>query len=140
MPKINLRDIYPHIQQDTYLEVSNEIDAFFAEDKKANTAYDRKLHYHHAQYSLNCEDGIEHSAIFVALSPEEIYQRKLTNEQLTKAMASLPYKQASRIYAHYFMGLSKAVIAQREGVSEGAVRSSIHRGLYLLEKYFKNNF
>ncbi len=140
MPKINLRDIYPHIQQDTYLEVSNEIEAVFMEDKKSAIAYNRKLYYHNAQYSLDSDESVEHFATFLSLSPEEIYQRNLTNEQLTKAMASLPYKQASRIYAHFFMGLSKAVIAQREGVSKSQVSRTILKGLSNLEKYFKNFF
>lgn len=140
MPKINLKDIYPHIHQDTYIEISDEVEAIFAEEQKMESAYKSKLYYHHAQYSLDCNDGIEHCATFISLSPEEIYERKLTNEQMYEALATLPCKQATRIYAHYFMGLSKTAIANREGVSEKSVRVSIQRGLCSLEKYLKNNF
>ncbi|TCO68694.1 RNA polymerase sigma factor [Marinisporobacter balticus] len=50
---------------------------------------------------------------------------KLTSQQLHAAIASLPDKQAKRIYAHYFMGMSKTAIAKAEGVSEKAVRIGI---------------
>ena len=53
------------------------------------------------------------------LAAIEIYERKLTSEQLHATIASLPDKQAKRIYAHYFMGMSKTAIARAESVSEG---------------------
>ncbi len=45
-----------------------------------------------------------------------------TSQQLHAAIASLPDKQAKRIYAHYFMSKSKTAIAKEESVSEKAVR------------------
>ncbi|WP_330548355.1 sigma factor-like helix-turn-helix DNA-binding protein [Aminipila luticellarii] len=78
--------------------------------------------------------------MFVSLSPDEIYERKLTSQQLHAAIASLPEKQAKRIYAHYFMGMSKTAIAKSEGVSEKAVRIGIKRGLHTIEKYLKSFF
>lgn len=38
--------------------------------------------------------------------PCEIYERKVTVEQLHAAIAALPDKQAKRIYAYYFLGRS----------------------------------
>ncbi|WP_331654261.1 sigma factor-like helix-turn-helix DNA-binding protein [Anaerotignum sp. MB30-C6] len=78
--------------------------------------------------------------MFISLSPDEIYERKLTSQQLHSAIASLPDKQAKRIYAHYFMGMSKTAIAEAEGVSEKAVRIGIERGLHTIEKKLKSFF
>lgn len=75
--------------------------------------------------------------MFVSLSPDEIYERKLTSEQLHAAIASLPNKQAKRIYAHYFMGMSKTAIAKAEGVSKVTVGESINRALKAIEQYLK---
>ncbi|HBF6357361.1 TPA: sigma-70 family RNA polymerase sigma factor [Clostridioides difficile] len=98
-----------------------------------------RIRYHKAYYSLDRGDGIEHSALFVSLSPDEIYERKLTTEQLHTAIATLPDKQAKRIYAHYFFGMSKTAIAKAEGTSASSVKDAIRRGLCSLEKYLKNN-
>lgn len=68
------------------------------------TMCQNKIRYHKAYYSLDRGDGIEHSVLFVSLSPDEIYERKLTSEQLHAAIATLPDKQAKRIYAHYLTG------------------------------------
>ena len=90
-----------------------------------------------ATYSLDREDGIERDILFVSLSPDELYERKLTQEQLHAAIASLPDKQAKRIYAHFFLGMSKTAIARAEGVSKVSVAESIKRGLCSIEKFLK---
>ena len=64
----------------------------------------------------------------------ELYERKITNQQLFAALASIPDKQAMRIYSHFFQGMSKSAIAEAEGISRMAVCSSIMRGLLALEK------
>ena len=46
---------------------------------------------------LGPKPGIEHSALFVALSPCELYERKVTMQELHAAIASLPDKQAKRV-------------------------------------------
>ena len=70
-----------------------------------------------------------------ALSPYEIYERKATYEQLHAAISSLPDKQAKRIYARYFLGMSNAAIARAEKIGESAVRDAIERGLQNIEKF-----
>lgn len=137
MKIINLKNYYPHYTKDTFLEVSDELVAILDSFSKAEVAYERKKYRYNAHYSLDRGDGIEHDILFVSHSPDEIYERKLTNEQLYAAIASLPDKQTKRIYAHYFMGMSKTDIAKAEGVSEKAIRISIKRGLHSVEKYLK---
>ncbi|AOY74674.1 sigma factor-like helix-turn-helix DNA-binding protein [Clostridium formicaceticum] len=140
MKKINLKDYYSHITVDTYIDIPDEVFSIFEEYLKVEQAYQSRIRYHKAYYSLDRGDGIEHSALFVSLSPDEIYERKLTNEQLHAAIATLPDKQAKRIYAHYFLGMSKTAIAKAEGVSETAIRIGIEKALMNLEKIFKNSF
>ncbi|WP_312105360.1 sigma-70 family RNA polymerase sigma factor [Pygmaiobacter massiliensis] len=138
MKRINLKDYYDHISIDTYINVPDEVYDIFEAYRKAEQAYQSKRHYHKAYYSLNRDDGIEHRALFVSLSPDEIYERKLTSEQLHAAIATLPDKQAKRIYAHFFLGMSKTVIAKSEGVNKSQVTRSINKGLSHIEKYLKN--
>lgn len=138
MKTINLKDYYDHIGIDTYIDVPDEVFNIFEEYLKTEQAYQSRIRYHKAYYSLDRGDGIEHSALFVSLSPDEIYERKLTSEQLHAAIASLPDKQAKRIYAHFFLSMSKADIARAEGVNKSQITRSITKGLAHIEKYLKN--
>lgn len=140
MKRVNFKKYYDHITTDTYHDVTDEVFNILEEYRKAEQAYQSRINYHKAYYSLDRDDGIEHSALFVSLSPDEIYERKLTREQLHAAIATLPDKQAKRIYAHYFLGMSKTAIAKAEGVSEAAVRVGIEKALMNLEKIFKKSF
>ena len=96
------------------------------------------IYRYKAYYSLDRNDGIEYSAVFLSLSPEEIYERKVTNQEIYAAINSLSDKQAKRIYAHFFLGMSKAAIAKAEGVRESTIWESIERGLRNIEKFLKN--
>lgn len=138
MTKINLRKQYPDFYKtDIYIEVADEIaEAMLAFDRQ-EVAYRRRTYYHKAFYSLDRGDGIEYDAVFTSVTPWEVYERKVTLEQLHAAIAALPDKQAKRIYAHFFLGLTMREVAQAEGVSAMAVNNSILRGLKSMEKFLK---
>jgi RNA polymerase sigma-70 factor (ECF subfamily) len=138
MAKINLRDFYPFYKTDFFVDVPDEVEAALLEAERLERNYIRRRFYNKAYYSLDVNDGIENDILFVSLSPFEVYERKVTAEQLHVAIASLPYKQAKRIYAHYILGMSKAEIARAEGIAENAVKDAIGRGLKRMEKYLKN--
>ena len=138
MKKINLRDYYPFYQSDFFIEVADEIALSLKRFDLHENAYQLRTYRHKAYYSLDRNDGIEHEIVFLSLSPEEIYERKVTNQELYAAINSLPDKQAKRIYAHYFWGMSKAAIAKAEDVRESAIRESVERGLRNIEKFLKN--
>ena len=140
MKKINLKDYYPYYTQDTFVEVPDELFAIFEESARAEATNERKKYRYKAHYSLDRGDGIEHDILFVSLSPDEIYERKLTNQQLHAAIASLPDKQAKRIYAHYFMGMSKLAIARVEGVNKSQISRSIETALRSIEKFLKTTY
>ena len=122
MAIINLRDYYPFYTSDCFMEVSDEVAEMFKEFDRKEAAYRLRTYRHKAYYSLDRDDGLEHEAVFVALSPHELYERKVTMQELHAAIASLPDKQAKRIYAHFILGMTKQDIARAEGVNEKVVR------------------
>lgn len=138
MAKINLRDFYPFYQYDCIINISDEVADALLELDRLEATYQRRLHRYKAYYSLDRGDGIEQDMLFVSLLPSEIYERKVTYEQIHAAIARLPDKQAKRIYALYFLGMSQASIARAEGVSRKAICTSIARGLKHLERILKN--
>ena len=99
MAIINLRDYYPFYTSDCFMEVSEEVAEMFKEFDRKEAAYRLRTYRHKAYYSLDRDDGLEHEAVFVALSPHELYERKVTMQELHAAITSLPDKQAKRIYA-----------------------------------------
>ena len=105
MAIINLRDYYPFYTSDCFMEVSEEVAEMFKEFDRKEAAYRLRTYRHKAYYSLDRDDGLEHEAVFVALSPHELYERKVTMQELHAAIASLPDKQAKRIYAHFILGM-----------------------------------
>ncbi len=114
MAIINLRDYYPFYTSDCFMEVSEEVAEMFKEFDRKEAAYRLRTYRHKAYYSLDRDDGLEHEAVFVALSPHELYERKVTMQELHAAIASLPDKQAKRIYAHFILGMTKQDIARAE--------------------------
>ncbi len=140
MKKINLRDYYPFYISDFLIEVDDEMVLLLKHFELDENAYQLRTYRHKAYYSLDRNDGIEHEIMFISLSPQEIYERKVTNQELYTAINSLPEKQAKRIYAHFFLGMSKAAIAKAEGIHESTVRESINGGLKNIEKFLKKFF
>lgn len=137
MEKINLRDLYPFYKSDFIIEITEEIaDLVKRIDREEHADYERARVYK-AYYSLDVGDGIEKDIIFLVLSPEEIYERKLSKQELYAAINSLPEKQAKRIYAHFFLEMSKAEIAKAEGVSKPAIGNSIKQGLKGIKSFLK---
>ena len=89
-----------------------------------------------AYYSLDHDNGIENAVINRPLTPEEILEDKQRREQLYAAVMALPDKQAKRIYARFYLGMTPTEIAKAEGVDVSRVRDSIRRGLKHLAKLF----
>ena len=77
-------------------------------------------------------------SFFVAASPHEIYERKVTQDEIYIAINQLSGKQAKRIFAHFFQDIPMLQIAKMEGVDESAIRRAISRGLAQIEKILKN--
>ena len=69
-------------------------------------------------------------------TPEMVLEEKQFQEQVYVAVMKLPEKQAKRIYARYYLGMTVNEIAEVEGVDSSRVQDSIRRGLKQLVKYF----
>ena len=63
MAIINLRDFYPYYTMDSFIEVPDEVAEAMAEFDRKEAAYRLRTYRHKAYYSLDREDGIEHSAL-----------------------------------------------------------------------------
>ena len=130
MIKVNLRELYPDIYKtDTIVKVSKEVQEVFLADQRAEASRERQMYRYKAQYSLDADIGLEASAMYPPLTPEEILEEKLLRKQLYAAVMSLPKKQAKRVYARFYLGMTVAEIAQAESVDPRRVRDSIRRGL-----------
>ena len=84
MTTINLKDFYYWYTQDQLIEVSDEVAEVFKADARYEMAYQRRLSRHKAQYSLDCDDGIEYSACLHEPTPQELFERMETFLRLWK--------------------------------------------------------
>ena len=106
MQKTNLQELYPDIyKKDTYLEVTDEVQAVFLADKRAEARYLRQMYNYKAHYSLDCDNGIEKAIVQHPPTPEEILEDKQLRDQLYAAVMELPDKQAKWIYARCDLGI-----------------------------------
>jgi RNA polymerase sigma-70 factor (ECF subfamily) len=137
--KINLRDYYPFYTHDHFIEVEDIIAATLKASELLYKSQQKRIKRNKAYYSLDRNSGIERDIVVVVLTPSEIYERKLTNQELYAVMNNLSEKQARRIYAHYFLGMSKYAIAKAEDVDESSIRKSIEMGLKRMAMFFRNS-
>jgi len=136
MVQINLRDYYPDVYSlDLFIDVQSDLIQQFLQWNRDEKAYERRRYRYNAHFSLDRNDGTQNDIISASLTPEELFERKVINEKLRSAMFLLPEKQRKRVYAHYFIGMSKAAIARAEGVSRSTIKDSITRALRTLEVY-----
>ena len=75
MTTINLKDFYAWYTHDEYIEVSDEVAAELKADKLYEAAHQRRTTRNKAQYSLDCDDGIEYSACLHEPTPQELLDR-----------------------------------------------------------------
>ena len=140
MTTINLKDFYYWYTQDQFIEVTEEVAEALRASVRYEAAYQRRLTRHKAQYSLDCEDGIEYSACLHEPSPQEILDRKELFFRLWNALNSLPETQGRRVDAYLILGKTYREIAREEGVDKCAVRRSVKSGIKRMKKYLRKNF
>ena len=135
MKKINLREIYPDVYTtDFFVEVTEDVIETIQEFERTEAAYRRKIYRYKEQYSLDCENGIENAVLPKPQTLEMLLEEKQFQKQVYAAVMKLPEKQAKRIYARYYMGMTVNEIAAVEGVDPSRIRDSIRRGLKRLGK------
>ena len=137
MTTINLKDFYAWYTHDEYIEVSDEVAAELKADKLYEAAHQRRTTRNKAQYSLDCDDGIEYSACLHEPTPQELLERMELFIRLWNALNSLPEVQGRRVDACVILGKTYSEVAEAEGVDESAVRRAVERGLENMKKYLK---
>ena len=119
MQKINLRELYPDVYKtDTFLDVTDEVQAVLLADKRAEALYLRQMYNYKAQYSLDCDNGIEKAIVQRPPTPEEILENQQLRDQLYAAVMELPDKQAKWIYARFYLGMTVKEIAAEVGYND----------------------
>ena len=107
MKKINLRELYPDVYTtDFFADVTEKVMETIRAAERAEAAYERKMYRYKAQYSLDCENGIENAVLLKPQTPEMLLEEKQLQEQVYAAVMRLPEKQAKRIYARYYLGMT----------------------------------
>ena len=81
MTTINLKDFYAWYTHDEYIEVSDEVAAELKAGKLYEAAYQRRTTRNKAQYSLDCDDGIEYSACLHEPTPQKKSYRQIAREE-----------------------------------------------------------
>ena len=137
MTTINLKDFYPWYTHDEYIGVSKEVADELRASRLYEAAYQRRIVRNKAQYSRDCEDGIESSACISEPTPQELLARMELFCHLCAALNSLPETQGRRVDACVILGKSYSEVARVEGVHESAVRRSVERGLEKMKQYLK---
>lgn len=140
MTTINLREFYPWYIEDQFIEVSDAVAEELWASRRAEAAHQRQLVRNKAQYSLDCDDGIEYSACVHEPTPEELLERMELFYRLWNALNSLPETQGRRVDAHIILGMSYREIARAEGVDWSSVKESVRGGLAAMRKFLKRNF
>ena len=136
MTTINLKEFFYWYKADEYIEVTDEVAEELRADKRYEVTHHRRMKRNKANYSLDADDGIEHSICEFEPSPEEFLARAVTIQRLCCALNHLPPSQGRRIDAHFLLGQPITEIAAAEGLDESSVRESIDRGLKRMRKIF----
>ena len=137
MTTINLKDFYFWYTQDEYIEVSEEVADELQADKRYESAYQRRTVRNKAQYSLDCDDGIEYSACISEPTPQELLERMDRFCILWNALNTLPEIQGRRVDACVLLGKTYQEVADAEGVHKSSVQESVRCGLENMRKYLK---
>ena len=137
MTTINLKDFYPWYTTDEYIQAPDEVAAELRADKLHEAAYQSRIVRNKAQFSLDCDDGIEYSACLSEPTPQELVERMERFCDLWNALNTLPEIQGRRVDACIILGKSYREVAEAEGVHKSSVQESVRSGLENMRKYLK---
>ena len=83
MKKINLRELYPDAYTtDFFVNVTEDVLETIRASERAEAAYERKMYRYKAQYSLDCENGIENTVLTKPQTPEMVLEEKQLQKQV----------------------------------------------------------
>lgn len=142
MKIINLKQLYyPLYEEDTFVEVEDEIADAILEAHRIDENSRRKLWNH--TYSLDESPGLEYHFLEQASSPEEILLQRASDQyqefllmKLDEAFATLTPTQIRRVNARFVGGQKYREIAQAEGIDTSIAHHSVRDAIRRLQKYF----
>lgn len=143
MKTIDLKKYYPAPRlygKSNFVVVSDEVAEALERSIREEKNYAMRQYRTKAYYSLDYGNEMENYIVFHQETPEEIYERKLTAQELNRTLAKLPRKQGQHIIAYYFLGKSVKEISEIENISVRAVQKSLRSGLKKLGKFLKKSF
>ena len=126
MTTINLKDFYSWYTHDEYIEVPDEVAEELNADKRYEAAYRRRVTRNKAQYSLDCDDGIEYSACLHEPSPEELVLRAERFFCLWNALNTLP-----DTLAEVNLSARNVMVWTKADADEEVIRKAIRDAGYL---------
>jgi RNA polymerase sigma-70 factor (ECF subfamily) len=89
-----------------------------------------------AEVPLSLEEG----AIAPEAGADDVFERKLTQQQLVRALSSLSEDQQEVVILRFVDGLPPADVAQIMGKSKGSIHSLQHRALSSLNRFLEEFF
>ncbi|WP_020073538.1 RNA polymerase sigma factor [Faecalispora sporosphaeroides] len=134
MITVNLKDLYYWCKEDVFVEITEEmLEAMKAADRQ-ESAYKRRTYYHRAHYTLDMGDGIANECVTKPETPEEIYIKEETTQEIEDAIENLTEAQKRRLRQRYFEGMKIKQIADMEGVNHSTICYSLRASLKSLKK------
>lgn len=103
MKTIDLKRYYPNpelYEESNMVDVSDEVANVMEQSLHDEKSAYMRSYRAKAYYSLDYGNGVENYVVFHEETPEEIYERKMTIQQLNKSLSRLPIKQGQHIYGY----------------------------------------
>lgn len=138
MQTINLKNFYKWVNEDIFVEITDEmLEAMKAADRQ-EASYARQARRYKAYYSLELYDGlVEGDVVQKVPSPEEIYISEEIRTELFASISKLSDIQQLRILLYFYEGMTYRKIAEIEGTTHSTVGRSIKSALEKLNVFLK---
>lgn len=141
MITVNLKDLYPWVTEDKYIEITEEMHEAILSADRQESAYRRRTSRYKAHFSLDYAEWAEHDILHKVPSAEQSFEHQMELEWLYNALDKLSETQQRRVCAFYMDELNKAKIGRQEEVCGSSIAESVKQALIKLEKelaeYFK---
>lgn len=127
MKKINLRELYPDAYTtDFFVNVTEDVLETIRASERAEAAYERKMYRYKAQYSLDCENGIENAVLTKPQTPEMVLEEKQLQKQVYATVQPYAISPSgdSRLHQPFAVYWQSAGYAALPAISAGRNRKS----------------
>ena len=116
MKKINLRELYPDAYTtDFFVNVTEDVLETIRASERAEAAYERKMYRYKAQYSLDCENGIENTVLTKPQTPEMVLEEKQLQKQVYFRHSSKAFFSSKSDSSLYRLCLVMSNLSLRNG-------------------------